>query len=175
MTPTTRRGSPTPEDPPPPPHRRISLLFDLFVLNQHVRTLLAHAMAESPLRPDEYAVYSLIFDVGPMTPTDMARMLGMPPTTISDYVRTMVERGHARRAVNRSDRRSYLVELTNEGLATHRATNAGFERAMRRVTDALTAGEDEVGSGMHALDDAVVAAIADLAADERRRTATGSD
>ena len=40
----------------------ISLLFDLFVTTQRIRRVLSDAMSESGMRPDEYAVYSLLFD-----------------------------------------------------------------------------------------------------------------
>jgi hypothetical protein len=42
--------------------RRISLLFDVFVVNQRLRALLGHALRDSELRPDEYAVYSVLFE-----------------------------------------------------------------------------------------------------------------
>ena len=44
--------------------RRTSLLFDAFVLGQRSRTLVGAAMAGSPLRPDEYAAYSVVFELG---------------------------------------------------------------------------------------------------------------
>ena len=56
------------------------------------------AMADSPLTPEEYAVYSVLFDEGPHAPTELARRAGMPPTSMSHFVRGMLERGHAERA-----------------------------------------------------------------------------
>jgi DNA-binding MarR family transcriptional regulator len=76
------------------PGRNISLLFDLFVLNQRVRRLLALALADVELRADQYAVYSLLFEQGPLTATEMARRMGMPLTTVLDYLKSMDRRKH---------------------------------------------------------------------------------
>ena len=106
-----------------------SLLFDVFALNQAVGRLLAAAMRETPLTPAEYAVYSAIFELEAGTPTALARRLGMRLTTFMDQLRTIVERGHARRIDNPDDGRSYRVVLTAAGLAAHRAANLAFESA----------------------------------------------
>jgi hypothetical protein len=44
--------------------RGISLLFDVFVVHQRVRALLARALSGCELRADEYAVYSVLFERG---------------------------------------------------------------------------------------------------------------
>jgi DNA-binding MarR family transcriptional regulator len=121
----------------------MSLLYHLFVLNQHVRALLNRAMADSPLRPDEYAVYSLLWESGPLSPTDMARGLGMPLTTMSDYARTMLERGHAERSDHPTDSRSHLLRITAAGTRVHRIANRRFEEAMSRVARILEVPEED--------------------------------
>src|SRR5215469_11868746 len=95
--------------------RGISLLFDVFVVHQRVRALLARALVGCELRADEYAVYSVLFERGPLTPTQLAAGLAMPVTTTLDYLRAMTRRGHVRRARNPADGRSYMVSLTMEG------------------------------------------------------------
>src|SRR5688572_2874629 len=72
-----------------------SILFDVFALSQQVRTLLQIAMRDAGMRADDYAVYSVLFEAGPLTLTEAAHRLGMPVTTAADYVRAMVARGHA--------------------------------------------------------------------------------
>jgi len=54
-------------------------------------------MANAGLRSDEYAIYSAVFKVGPLTISELAPIVGMPLTTVSDYLQTMTSRGHARR------------------------------------------------------------------------------
>ena len=117
-----------------------SLLFEVFALNQAVGRFLAEAMAEGPLTPAEYAVYSALFELESETPTSLAGRLGMRLTTFMDQLRTIEARGHARRVPHPTDGRSYRVVLTAEGLAAHRAANRQFERAYAAFVEALGAG-----------------------------------
>jgi DNA-binding MarR family transcriptional regulator len=118
-----------------------SLLFDLFVLGQRIRRFLTSAMASGPLRPEEYAVYSVVFEREAVSPTAMAATLGMPPTTVAEYVRSMEERRHVRRIPNPRDGRSHLLVLTAAGLRAHREANLRFERAYRTFVGQLPHGE----------------------------------
>jgi DNA-binding MarR family transcriptional regulator len=140
--------------------RGISLLFDVFVVNQRLRALLAEALSENELRADEYAVYSILFEHGALTPTEMATYLGMPVTTTLDYLRVMDRRGHTRRTRNPADGRSYRVSLTMDGLAAHRRTNAAWEVAVRRLEAALNRPAEEIRAALQTLDDAAAAALA---------------
>ena len=105
-----------------------SLLFDVYVLAQVVNEMLSSAMSDSPLTPEEYAVYSHLLEVAPCPPTALARDLRVPATTVTDWVRTMTDRGHARRVARQSDRRSYDLSLTAAGVRAHRSANASFEQ-----------------------------------------------
>lgn len=122
--------------------QRTSLLFDVFVLNQAVRSLLSTAMAASPLRPDEYAVYSHILETPECTPTKMARDMNMPLQTVSDWLSVMRTRGHVT-SRRRKDRRSYRVELTPAGREAHRAAGLTFEQGNRLFLAALPKTETE--------------------------------
>lgn len=110
-----------------PPVKGTSLLFDVFVLVQAVGDLLGTALRGTPLTAEEYAVYSHLLEVEPCSPTQLARDLRVPPTTVSDWVRTMTARGHAARTRSAADRRSYELALTAAGRRAHRATNRVFE------------------------------------------------
>jgi DNA-binding MarR family transcriptional regulator len=147
--------------------RGISLLFDVFVVHQRVRALLARALSGCELRADEYAVYSVLFERGPLTPTQLAASLSMPVTTTLDYLRVMLQRGHIRRAKNHADGRSYTVSLTLEGLSAHRLTNAEWNVAVRRLEDALSLPVSEVRAALQALDDAASGALAQFVDSER--------
>ena len=129
-----------PGPPPPPPADPVSgwtprpgawtsLLFDAFVLGQRSRTLVGAAMAGSPLRPDEYAAYSVVFELATVTMSELARRLGMPVTTAADYVRAMLTRGHVERLPHPTDRRARLLSLTPAGLEAHRAASHAFAAA----------------------------------------------
>jgi DNA-binding MarR family transcriptional regulator len=138
-----------------PPGRRISLLFDLFVLNQRVRRLLAAALADVELRADEYAVYSLLFEQGPLTASQMAHRMGMPLTTLLDYVRAMDSRGHLRRVQHPRDGRAQQLSLTMAGITAHRRTHAAWEAMRVQLERGLAVPARDIRRALQALDDGV--------------------
>jgi hypothetical protein len=91
------------------PEQRISLSFDVFAVSQRLGAYLDRALADTGIRPAEYAVYSLMLEAGPRTPSELAAMLGTPPSTLSTYLGAMLARGDARRIPNPSDGRSVRV------------------------------------------------------------------
>ena len=113
--------------------RDISLPFDVFALSSRLGAYLDRALAGTGLRPVEYAVYSLMLEAGPRTPSELAGALGVPPSTMSGYLRPMLERGHARRIPNPTDGRSFRVVLTDAGRGAHRAVNPAFSGADQGV------------------------------------------
>lgn len=113
-----------------------SLLFDVFVVAHAVGEMLSDGMTKSPLTPEEYALYSHLSDVGPRTPSELAQELHAPATTVSDWVRGMMARRHARQIPNPSDRRSYVIVLTPAGRRAHASANRRFEQ----VNDVFLAG-----------------------------------
>jgi DNA-binding MarR family transcriptional regulator len=152
------------------PGRNISLLFDLFVLNQRVRRLLSLALADVALRADEYAVYSLLFEQGPMTATEMAHRMGMPLTTLLDYLKAMDGRGHLRRDPHPRDGRAQQLSLTLAGTAEHRSTHAAWEVMRVRLERSLPIPVADTRRALQAFDDAVTSALDDL---ESRATRAG--
>ena len=100
-----------------------SVLYDVYVLGQAVNELLVDGLADAPLTPSEYAVYSAIFERGPATPSELRHSLGMPAQTMSDWIALLRERGHAESRRNPRDGRSQLVSLTPAGRRAHRLTN----------------------------------------------------
>jgi DNA-binding MarR family transcriptional regulator len=154
-------------------HRRLSFLFDLFAVEHRVRALLGQTMANTGLRPDEYAIYSAVLVGGPLTISELAQMVGMPLTTVSDYVRTMTSRAHAHRSRNPADSRSYLVSLTEEGVAAHGAAKVSFAAAIKRIRQALPIAEQDLVGALRALDDAVRQVLEEPTGEVHRQRATG--
>ena len=119
-----------------------SIFFEVYVLGGAIKQLLAVAMAHSPLSPEDYAIYSGIFEDERISPTALAKRLGVPLTTAIDQIARLEARGHARRFPDPRDGRASLVTLTANGLAAHRAANASFQRAYDEFVRNLAAGED---------------------------------
>jgi len=120
-----------------------SVLYDVYVLGQAVNELLADGLADAPLTPSEYAVYSAVFERGPATPSELRHSLGMPAQTMSDWIALLRDRGHAESRPNPRDGRSQLVSLTPAGRRAHRLTNRRFEVVYRRFLAELDLPEEE--------------------------------
>jgi len=138
----------------------VSLLFDLFVASQRVRRVLADGMAGSGMRHDEYAAYSLLFEAGPLTATEMARQLGTPLSTVLDYLKTMNQAGHLRRLPHPNDGRALQLALNARGVAAHRRANQHWEIVRKQIESALAVSAADVRKSLQALDDAAAAALA---------------
>ncbi len=137
-----------------------SVFFEAYALNQSIRRLLAVAMADSPLTPEQYAIYSAIFEDEQITPTRMAERLGTPLTTVMDHVARLERLGHARRTVDPRDRRATLITLTASGLAAHRDANHYFERAYADFASALPVDEATATRWLGVIREAVESAVA---------------
>lgn len=92
-----------------------TILLDLFRTNQVRERLLATAMDGLELPPEDYPFYVIIGAEGPWTPTALAARMEMPLSTVLFRVRRLEKRGHAQRTPNPDDRRSFLVELSEDG------------------------------------------------------------
>jgi len=145
----------------------VSLLFDLFVAGQRVRRVLAEGMAGSEMRPDEYAVYSLLFMYGPLTATEMSHQLGLPLSTVLDYLKAIGEAGHLQRIRHPDDGRAVQVALNSRGVAAQARANAHWEVVRKQVEGSLRMRKADVRAALQALDDAAAAVL-----ETRRREAT---
>ena len=157
--------------PPRRPTSRLSVLFELHAASRAVGELLVAAMADAPLTPEDYAVYSVLFDEGPHAPTELARRVGMPPTSMSHFVRTMLERGHAERSADPADRRSYRIVLTAAGRAAHDGASVAFAEADVRFARAHAVDVEEARAVLRAIGRAAAVAERRLAADATDITA----
>ena len=95
----------------------------------------------------------------------------MPPTSMSHFVRAMRERGHAERAPDPADRRSYRIVLTPAGRAAHAAASRAFAAADRRFMAALAAEEEPARALLRRIGGAAVEAREGLNADAVDETA----
>ena len=136
-----------------PEHADVSLLFDFFVTAQRLRRVLSDGLAASGMRPDEYAAYSLLFEKGPLTATEMAGFLGLPLTTILDYVREMSRAGHLVRTSHPFDGRAVQLSLSRAGGAAQRRANAHWEVVRREIEENLSMPISTIRKALRALDD----------------------
>ena len=146
----------------------LSILFELFATGQRTRQLLTEALADSEINAVEYAVYSLVNELGAASPTELAGRLAFPVTTMLDHIRDMLARGHCIKSPNPVDGRSYLVRLSAEGHHVFRRTGADFERAISRILANLNSDPELLREMLRELGLAADAALADLRLGARR-------
>jgi len=123
---------------------RTNVLFDVWLVSRAVTGLLDTALAEVGLTADEFGVYSVLTSSDSMTPTDLARWMAAPPTTVSSYVKRLEARGHVERLRNPDDGRSYVLRLTAAGRAAHLRGTTAFVPVLDAVVAALGAREPAV-------------------------------
>src|SRR5436190_8416634 len=116
-----------------------TILFDVFVTNQKRAQLIEAALADTELPAEDYPFYVFVGAEGPWTPTDLARRLEMPLTTVLFRVRRLERRGHAERKPNPQDRRSFTIRLTPAGQRLLRKARPRFRAAAESVEAKLGA------------------------------------
>lgn len=100
-------------------------------ISQLTGRLMAEHMAGSGLSPSDFAIYSVIHVEERITPSKLAEIVGLPPTSLSYVIRRMEDLGDLRRIANPDDGRSVLLELTGKG---HRLTHKAEEGFVRAIT-----------------------------------------
>jgi DNA-binding MarR family transcriptional regulator len=137
------------------------LFLQPFVVSQLIGTVLEDVVEGSGISSSEFAVTSSINILGSVTPTELARTLGMAPTTLSATIDRLARKGQVRRGPNPDDGRSYVLELSAKGKATNARIGARFEKAIGSVRANLEGDPAEVLAAMRLLEDALRATIAD--------------
>ena len=112
----------------------------VYALFQQADRLLDEYLVNARMAGGSYAVYSVIGAEEPVTPTRLAEILGMPPTSLSYQIRQMHERGHLRRVPNPADGRSVLLKLTPKGRRIVADARVGFVTAIEAFRRELEEG-----------------------------------
>lgn len=138
---------------PDEPAKRLSLLYQLFVVNQAARRLTRAALAGTGTSPRAYALLSYLFANGPRTLSQASRDFGLPLTTVATMMAPLVEAGDVDRAVHPGDRRSRLLSLSTAGRARVETALPGFTAAHRSLLRRLEDSGAEPESIFAALDE----------------------
>lgn len=128
-----------------------TILLDLFRTNQVRERVIASALDGLELPPEDYPFYVMIGAEGPWTPTALAGRVEMPLSTVLFRVGRLEKRGHAERIPNPDDRRSYLVQLTDDGQALLRQARPRFRSYAEAVEARL--GDAQIGELRRGLDE----------------------
>jgi DNA-binding MarR family transcriptional regulator len=134
---------------PPLPERPQNILLQIFVVDQLAGALLERAFRGKRTSPGEFALASVINAFAPVTPTELSRFLGIPPTTLSSRLARLEAAGLVRRRRNPSDGRSYLLEPTAAGRRRLQSLFGPFGAALDSVGKHL--GGDGLAGALEAL------------------------
>lgn len=91
-------------------------------------------------RPEYVVLYSLSLKDG-LAAQDISISSGFPKNTMSRAIQTLLERQLIRRAADETDRRSFVLRLTEEGRAIVAETTPPMVERERIMLDALTPAE----------------------------------
>lgn len=147
-------------------HRGPLLL--VYALFQQTDRLLDEHGVNARMRGSSYAIASVILLEEPVTPSRLAEILGMPPTSLSYQIRQMQERGHLRRVPNPHDGRSVLLKLTAKGRRIVQDARVGFAEAIESFRAELDVDEPELLRHLEAMSAALSRAIARAGAQNAR-------
>jgi DNA-binding MarR family transcriptional regulator len=139
------------------PSKRLALGLDIWLISRAVTARITDVVREARLDADEFAIYSVLASSEGMTPTELAHWMAAPPTTVSSYVKRFTRRGHVERFNNEDDRRSYLIRLTDEGRAVHRAAGILFLPLLDQVSQRLGPNGATTHAQLRSLHDALSA------------------
>ena len=138
-----------------PASRGRNVLFRLFILGQLADDLLGHSMRRQKLNANDFAVQSAIRAFQPITPTRLAAVLGMRPTTLSSYLRRLEARRQIRRRPNPEDGRSSLLEVTKLGDRNVVAALPSLRGSIAQVHEQLDYSSEELDLALDRLEDAL--------------------
>jgi DNA-binding MarR family transcriptional regulator len=114
-------------------HREGAILQEVYSTGALMAVLVNQELIAAGVPPQHFSFLGWVAVLEPVTPGSLAAEYGMPPTTIRDYVRDLVERGDVRKLPNPADGRSYLLELTAQGRRLSERGRPCLERAYARL------------------------------------------
>jgi DNA-binding MarR family transcriptional regulator len=95
--------------------RNAALMQEAYTVGTLVELLVTAELRAVGVPATLFSFLGWVRQLEPVTPGLLAAETGMPPTTVRDYVRRLVERGDVRKAPNPADGRSYHLVLTAKG------------------------------------------------------------
>ncbi|MFM6848725.1 MAG: MarR family winged helix-turn-helix transcriptional regulator [Terrabacter sp.] len=138
------RASDSDTGTPQPPPGLDNVLFDVWLVSRAATAMIDNAIRAAGLDAEEFAIYSVLASDQGMTPSELARWMAAPPTTVSSYVKRLERRGHVQRTPHPEDRRSYRIHLTATGRAAHQSAGELFLPTLEEVTRRLGSESPEV-------------------------------
>jgi DNA-binding MarR family transcriptional regulator len=132
-----------------------NVLFDVWLVSRATFAVLDTALTPSGLTADEFAIYSVLTSTDAMTPSELARWMAAPLTSMSSYVKRFESRGHITRVAHPDDGRSHRLQLTAAGRAAHRSAGKLFQPVLDDVERSLEGQAPTVRAALQSLRNAI--------------------
>jgi DNA-binding MarR family transcriptional regulator len=136
------------------------LFLQPFVVAQLSGTIIEQVVEGSEVTASEFALTSWVNVVGSATPTELARDLGLSPTTVSAMVDRLVRKKQLRRVRHPEDGRSYVLEPTAKGKATNARIGRRFEQAIGALRSNIEGDPEEILDALRRLEAALRSTLA---------------
>jgi DNA-binding MarR family transcriptional regulator len=117
-----------------PPTIAKELMLEFMVMNKNVRQ---HKLPEGNFKPWEIMTLMGLDNHHTLRMKDISTMVGLAPSTITQMMDSLVERGYIERVASDVDRRSVNLVLTAEGSAIAHALKREAERVFERITEEI--------------------------------------
>jgi len=117
---------------------RECLGFRVRKLNRIVTAIYDGALASAGLKTSQFTVLVAIANRGKVRPSELTKLLQLDESTLSRNVERMCARGWLRLKAG-DDRRSHLIEVTDQGRALIRGALPAWQQAQEKVADWLGA------------------------------------
>ena len=139
-----------------------------FKLRQLLRCVARHYdldMASIGLKTTQFSMLSHLVNLGPVAPGELARQMGLEPSTLTRNLRLLIAQGWAVQRPG-ADARSRQVSITQAGRAKQREAKSHWKKAQLDLNRRL--GEQQVAE-LHALIDHGLACFADSTESDSER------
>ena len=117
-----------------PPNIARELMLEFMVMTKNVRV---HRTPEGTFKPWEIMTLMGLENHHALRMKDIALMVGLAPSTITQMMDSLVERGYIERVPSEQDRRSINLVLTPSGTAIAQALKREAERVFERIMEEI--------------------------------------
>jgi DNA-binding MarR family transcriptional regulator len=117
--------------------------FILRRVHQRATDMFNTVMAGFDITPRQFAALAKLHDLGPTSQNQLGRLVAMDPATMFGVAGRLIKRGLIKQAVDPSDARLVLLELTAKGDEVVAAMKARGREVSRRTLEPLTEQEAE--------------------------------
>lgn len=117
-----------------PTHIARELMLEFMVMNKNVRQ---HKLPEGNFKPWEIMTLMGLEKHHTLRMKDIATMVGLAPSTITQMMDSLVDRGYIERVPSDQDRRSINLVLTASGMAIAQSLKREAERVFERIMEEI--------------------------------------